>query len=135
MKAKIYYLLTLSSFFLHTRHAFASGAGQCAFRIQPFQKIQHEDLAVPDNSQNSTACFSVEIDVDDDVFADVDIDDDDDDVSFSARKKISFEEAISFNTAQYTLQHFYDNSPGKYCSAGFYHLPPSHFISLRVFRV
>jgi hypothetical protein len=62
--------------------------------------------------------------------------DDDDDGSFSARKKISLEGPDRFFTTQHASHNFTNTAHSKlFCSTPFYQLPPSHFISLRVFRV
>lgn len=71
-----------------------------------------------------------------DEFMDIVDFDDDDDVSFSLRKKISFEVTGCFFITQNILHRFCNTLHSKfYGNTNFYHLAPSHFISLRVFRI
>jgi hypothetical protein len=134
MKAKIYYFLILGLLFWHPRHALAIEAKQSSLPGHSFQKTPQERLAFSGDSQNLHAFFSVDIDIDNDVAADVDVDDDDD-VSFSARKRVSFDTTARFDSNQYIFEDFYNISFSKYSTPYFYHLSPSHFISLRVFRL
>jgi hypothetical protein len=133
MKAKLHLVIILGLLLLHPRYSQAKEPVQGSFPGHSFfREIQQEQSVVINDSQSPTSYFSS--DVSDDVAADLDVDDDDD-VSFSARKRISFEVAAYLFTTRYILQHFCSNAPGKYYSPHFYHFPPSPFISLRVFRL
>jgi hypothetical protein len=95
--------------------------------------VKYEQMVLADDSQGPDAFSSTHI-TDDENSADIDVDDDDD-VSFSARKKISFEITTGFDTVHFAFQYIHSISQGKFCSQSFNHLSPSRFISLRVFRI
>lgn len=134
MKSKFYYILILGLLFLHPHYTRALEPKQGFLSIHSLPKIQQEQPAVVNDSENSNSFFSEALAVDDSFSAVVDLDDDDD-VSFAARKKLSFERVASFMSAQYALLNFCDISISKYGASYFYHIPSSHFISLRVFRL
>jgi hypothetical protein len=133
MKSKIYYILVLGLLFLHPHYTHALEPKQGFSSVLSLPKIQLEQTALVDDSQNSNTFFSAAVDIDGHISSDVDVDDDDD-VSFSARKKLSIDGTARFATTQNTLPQFCDIS-GKFLTRYLYHLPSFHFISLRVFRL
>jgi hypothetical protein len=124
MKAALYFILILGLVFLHPRCALASDTRQGVMLSGSFQKLQKENSQISDDSQSSNSLF------DEDLFAD-----DDDDVNVSARKK------ISVGSAAFTIFSYYSPTTNdlprnnNFASSYFFHLPPSHFISLKVFRL
>jgi hypothetical protein len=123
MKAKLHYLLIFGLLFLHPHYTRALEPRQTSGG-NSFQKIQTEHLTYSEDSQNQNTFL----------FADVDVDDDDDS-SFSVRKKISFEGAAYFDLAQFSTQNINEKEHAIYDYLHSYQLAPSHFISLRVFRL
>ena len=125
MKAKLYYILLFGLLFLHPYHTHAIESRTTAVVSgYAFQIIEQESLTFSSNLQNQNI-----------LFFSFDDDDDDTDVSFYSRKKISVDRAfyldITQNKSDHFLKHFFCNNFQSY----FYHLPPAHFISLRVFRI
>lgn len=109
--------------FLHPHNVLAFKSSQ-VFPSDSFQKIQQKNAAFSDDSQNQDTFFYTDVDLDDD-----------EEMSFSARKKISFDGSVFSSMPRNTLDYFSKILKSKICLLYFYYLPPSHFISLRVFRL
>ncbi len=124
MKAKLYFILFLGMLFLHPGHLLASIARQGSSFCSSFQKVQLEKAIVSDDSQNLNIFFDADLDLDDD-----------DDVSFSTRKKISFENVSSLNISQPSSRFCISLSDERRSYRYFYHLSSSHFISLSSLRL
>ena len=121
----IFFTLVLALVFFLPRHSSALESKQGPIPYSLFQYMQNENNVVSDNSQSTYSFF------DDDLS-----DKDDDDINHAARKKFSFG-GNSFSAIVFPAlpQVFFNDRNIIYSSLESGHLPPSHFISLKVFRL
>lgn len=123
MKTKIYYILLVSLFLLHPFHSTAAKVNNTSFGSVSLSQLQTNYQCVTPDLGSIPDFLDDAIDVDDD-----------DDVSFSSRKKISFEEPFYFAIAQNFLSISFKAPRPWYAHAYIYRKLPC-FIALNVLRL
>lgn len=133
MKTRLLLALILGLLFIHPKYALSLQSKRSNVYDHSLERIlQEEASALICNSAAVPSSFTSASSGDDELAADLDVDDDDD-FSISARRKLIFDEAFHFDFIH--VQRFNYLTQRRYRPFYSYHLLPSYFISLRVFRL